>query len=158
MTEGGERSVLERGRSNRDNSKGTRKTPFHFTNYSNLLTDLCKFICSVCKLEIMGRSSEFPSLLCEQICTLVLINIFWNSNAGTISLIPETLETCGIFLQDSQPSSCNQRDVLHEIIEHLQLKQKRPQSLIIQNGLSQEEIQPDIFRSMKYDWLSPCPC
>jgi len=99
----------------------------------------------------MGRSSPFPSLLCAQICTFVLINTIWNSKLDTISLIPETLETCGIFLHDFQPSSCNQKDVLHDIIEHLQLKQQRPQSLIIQNELSQEEIQLDIFSSMKYD-------
>jgi len=61
-------------------------------------------------------------------------------------------ESCGIFLQDFQLGSSEHGDVLQGIIETLQQKQTtRIQSLIIKNQLSQREIYPDIFRSMKVD-------
>jgi len=64
----------------------------------------------------------------------------------------ETFETCGIFFQDFQSNSSEQRgDSFHGIIEHLQLKTNNPQSLILKNAISRREIHPKIFRSMTYD-------
>jgi len=51
-----------------------------------------------------------------------------------MSLYPK-LETCGIFLQDFEPYSSEQGDLIHELIDHLQLKQTRPQSLIVKNDV-----------------------
>jgi len=62
----------------------------------------------------------------------------------------ETFDTCGIFLQDFQLNSKEQADITHEIIEYLQQKPKSLQSLVIKNELSQRDIQPKVFRSMKY--------
>jgi len=65
--------------------------------------------------------------------------------------LSDKFELCGIFLLDFQPYSNQQGDVIHEIIKYLQLKQTRLQSLILQTQLSQTDIHPDVFRSMKYD-------
>jgi len=40
---------------------------------------------------------------------------------------------------------------VHEIIEHLQLRQRASRSLIIKNELAKKDFHPGIFRSMKYE-------
>jgi len=63
----------------------------------------------------------------------------------------ETFETCGVFLQDFELYTTEQRDFIHEVLEHLHLNQIRSQSVIIKTKASKRKIHPSIFRSMKYD-------
>jgi len=89
----------------------------------------------------------FPS--CRNIAFLVINWKIWSS--ASCYGASEILEPCGIFVRDFHLISNGQADFLHWTIDHLQLKLTRPQSLIIQTELSQRDILPDIFRSMKYD-------
>jgi len=84
--------------------------------------------------------------------SLLLIFSIWNFDVCSCSFESETFKTCGIFLRDFQPSSITQGDIVHKIIEQLQLKHlTRPMYKTIRNELSQRDIHPSIFRSMKYD-------
>jgi len=96
-------------------------------------------------------ASNFSSYLYKQMGSLFIVWSIWNLPLCAGILESENFETCGIFLQNVQPNSSKYSDITHDIIEHLQLKQTRPQSLIIKNELSLRYIQPDIFRSTKYD-------
>jgi len=63
----------------------------------------------------------------------------------------ESLEYCGVLIQDFCPYTSKQGDFIHEVIELLHLNQTRLHSLIINTKLSTREIYPVWFRSMKYD-------
>jgi len=97
--------------------------------------------------------SSFTSPLCRKLVVFIIFCSIFTQSSCTGTFLSQTFETCGIFLQDFQSNTTKQGDVLREIIEHLQLKQKWPRSLIIKNERSSREIHPDIFRSMKYDCL-----
>jgi len=105
---------------------------------------------STCQI-MRSHVSAFPSLLYSRLSIFIALYIIYNTKNGSCVYVSDTFESCGIFLQDSQTKSVEQGDVVHEILEHLHLKWKRPQSLIIQNELSKKEIHPNIFRSMKYE-------
>jgi len=81
----------------------------------------------------------------------VALCLIWDTGVFSSVFLPQTFETCGVFLADFQPSSNEQGDVVHEILQQLQLSQKISRSLIIKNELAKRDIHPDIFRSMKYD-------
>jgi len=88
------------------------------------------------------------SVFYKQVGVLIIIcNIVTCSSI----VLPQTFETCGIFVNDSQPISNQQADFLQDIIEDLLLNHKNSRSLMIKNNLSQRDVHPHIFRSMKYD-------
>jgi len=93
----------------------------------------------------------YSSLFNGIIGLIILTCSIWNTRTCSIVLLSDTFETCGIFLVDSLTNSNKRGDLTEEIIETLQQKQKKPLSLIIKNELSQRDVHPDIFRSMKYD-------
>jgi len=95
--------------------------------------------------------SAFVICLYKNISVLIVVCSTWHLKTCYSALISETLETCGIFLKDSQPISNQQADVLHDIIDRFHIKQTRLTSLIIKNERSDVQIRPDIFRSMMYD-------
>jgi len=96
-------------------------------------------------------ASDFFSYLYQKMRLLFILWSIWNYNPcfGIFEL--ENFEACGIFLQHFYSNASEQVDITHEILEHLQENPKRLLSVIIKNGLSQREIQQDIFRSMNYD-------
>jgi len=82
----------------------------------------------------------------------ILISLTLSVHFCSSALFPQTLESCGIFLQDFHPiTSGEQADFIHGLLEHLHLNQTRLTSLILKTNLSQRDIHPIIFRSMKYD-------
>jgi len=81
----------------------------------------------------------------------IVIYSIANLNICSTVFLSQTFESCGIFLQDFHPLTSEQRDVFHEVLEHLHLNQTKPTSLIIKTNLSLTKIQPNIFRSMTYD-------
>jgi len=100
----------------------------------------------------MIHVAVFESLLFKQLVLYAVICAISDKIAKcNATFIFESFQSCGIFLQDSQPSSIEQGDVVHEIIEHLQVQQTSLLSLTIKNEQSGREIHPVIFRSMKYD-------
>jgi len=90
-------------------------------------------------------ASDFSSYLYKQMGSLFIVWSIWNLQLCSGIFDSENFETCEIFLQNVQPNSSKYSDITHDIIEHLQLKQTRPQSLIIRNELSLRYIQPDIL-------------
>jgi len=98
-------------------------------------------------------SIRLPFLLNQKLSLLLVfvVYVIWNPEMCGSTSVSKSFETCGTLLKDTQPNSMERGDIIHEIIEHLQLKQKNPQSLIIKNILSQRKLHPNIFKSMKYD-------
>jgi len=93
----------------------------------------------------------FFSRFYKQLGAFIVICSIWDIKACSGVLLSQSFQTCGVFLGDFQPTSNEQEDVVHEIIEQLQLNQKISRSLIIKNELVQRDIRPGIFKSMKYD-------
>jgi len=90
-------------------------------------------------------------LFYKQLATYIVICSILDNTVCSSLFLPQTFETCGIFLSDFQSTSNEQGDVVQEIIEHLQLTQKTSPSSIIENELTHRDLHPDIFRSMKYE-------
>jgi len=69
-------------------------------------------------------------------------------------LDPWSFNPCGISITDFSPFTFQQSDVVHRLIESVQIKQQRPSSVIIENCKTEElyrkDIAPTIFRSMTY--------
>jgi len=103
------------------------------------------------KARFQIMTSTFFSSLHKKLGTILLICSTLNIKSCCSIFLSETIETCGTFLQDFQTNSSKRGDVTEEIIKYLQLRQKTPVSLIIKNELSQRELLPALFRSMKYD-------
>jgi len=99
----------------------------------------------------MIRRSTIFSLFYKKLRVFVVVCSLWDIGAFSSTFLPQTFETCGIFLAVFQPISNEQGDVTHEIIELIQLSQKKTRSLMINVDLTKREIHPDIFKSMKYD-------
>jgi len=99
----------------------------------------------------MVRQSTCPSFFYKQLAAYIVICSIMDITACSHVFLSETFEACGIFLSDFQSTSHEQGDVIHEIIEHLQLSQKTSRSLMIKNELAKKDIHPGIFRSMKYE-------
>jgi len=101
---------------------------------------------------MMNRRSTSSSRFYKQVGAFIAICSIWDFGTSSSEFLPQTFETCGIFLADFQPISNEQGDVIHEIIEQLQFGQKIWRSLIIiKNEEAQRDIHPDTFRSMKYN-------
>jgi len=99
----------------------------------------------------MRLISAFPSCICKELRVSFATLFMFNLSFCSCVFLSQTFEHCGIFLQDFQPYTREQGDFIHEALEHLQLNQTSPTSILIKTALSQREIQPNFFRSMKYD-------
>jgi len=99
--------------------------------------------------DIMVYIFNLP--LYKKLGVLIIFSLIWSQSICSSIFLLETFETCVILLEDFQPNSSKQGDIIHEIIGHLQPQQKSPQCLIIKTKRSLREIHSDIFRSMKYD-------
>jgi len=124
-------------------------------NYCNIYliniadSHIFQFGSYIIEFPIMVSASTCP--LCKNFLSVFLV-VFSIWIQDSFASLPETFETCGIFLQDFQSNtSFDQGDLIYQIIDQLQQNHKMPQSLIIATKLFQKEIYPNIFRSMKYD-------
>jgi len=98
----------------------------------------------------MGRVSALPLPFCNNAGVFIVVYSLLSISACVSQFLLGSLETCGIFLHDFTPYTSEQGDVIHEIIKHLHLNQRRLQSVIVKNAVSQREVHTNIFKSMKY--------
>jgi len=88
-----------------------------------------------------------------------MLCLLWKIRACLSVFLSETFETCSSLLQDFQPNSSElKEDAIQAIIEHLQLKQRRPQTLMLAKGQSQQDIHPTQIDEIRLVRLLPlCP-
>jgi len=111
--------------------------------YKNSLLSLFTFY--------LFRSTDTSNYI--KLIVYILMSLTFNVDFCSGVFLSQTLESCGIVLQDFQPcTSEEQGNFIHKLLEHLHLNQTRSKtSLIIKTTLSLRDFHPIIFRSMKYN-------